>query len=78
MQISDICAALETAMEVAKGSIGPDTKLKEHPSWDSLAVIAFISESDSKFHKVLPAKDLAEATTPAELFALFLVINTQP
>lgn len=56
-------------LEVEVGEVSLTTVLDED-NWDSLAIVAFISEVDSTFDLILSPESVGEATTVAQLATL--------
>lgn len=67
MSNQSVLNIISEIMEV--DSVGLDLELDEE-NWDSLAVISFIAEVDSKLGQLLDAKSVNESKTVAELVSL--------
>ena len=65
-QILEIIAEI---LEIEVNEISLDSALDED-SWDSLAVVTFISEIDSNFDQVISPLDVNEVKTVADLIDL--------
>ena len=65
-QILEIIAEI---LEIEVNEISLDSALDED-SWDSLAVVTFISEIDSNFDQVISPSDVNEVKTVADLIDL--------
>lgn len=61
---------LEEIMDVDSGTLHIDDILKDYDEWDSLSVLTFISEIDSRFGKKISGEDIKKFVTVADAIAV--------
>lgn len=57
-------------LEMEKGALKGDERLKDIEQWDSLGLISFIAMLDEHFHRSLPAQKIQECRTVNDLMGL--------
>ncbi len=67
MDHSQFCRHVESAMNVADGSIDPTSRFQELQAWDSVAALMVIAVIDREYGVVLDASKLVECQTVGEL-----------
>jgi acyl carrier protein len=45
-------------LNIDKGSIGPETEIKDVPEWDSLAQLQIVGEFEVTFNITIPMEDM--------------------
>lgn len=71
MTKGEFYSALESLLELERGSIQGTESLDDLSHWDSMAVLAFIALAYSELHEVTSPPALAECRTVADLVKLF-------
>ncbi len=61
---------LDEIIEVAPGTVVPDSVLSDLASWDSLAVLSFIALADERLKAVVSGNSISGCRTGADLLAL--------
>ena len=61
----------ELANILDEDSVSESAKLRDYPSWDSLAVLSIVAMADSKFGFTLTFPDVRGLDTVADLWAFF-------
>jgi len=70
MDKENFLEALEELLELDADSIKGDEALTSLDTWDSLAILGFISFADEKCGKILSVTDINQAQTVNDLYAL--------
>jgi len=70
MTKQEFLRALETQLEVPKGSLREDEKLTDLESWDSMAAVLFIALADEKAGLTLSGSQIAGSKTIGDLLSL--------
>lgn len=61
---------LEEIMDLDAGTLKVEDSLAEYQEWDSLAVLTFISEMDSRFGKKVTGDQIKAFVTVADAIAI--------
>ncbi len=61
---------LEEIMDLDLGTLHIDDTLKDYDEWDSLTVLTFISEIDSRFGKKISGEEIKKFVTVADAIAV--------
>ncbi len=61
---------LEEIMDLDAGTLKPEDILAEYQEWDSLTVLTFISEMDSRFGKKVTGDQIKAFITVADAIAI--------
>ncbi len=61
---------LEEIMDLDAGTLKPEDILAEYQEWDSLTVLTFISEMDSRFGKKVTGDHIKAFITVADAIAI--------
>lgn len=67
MTRNEFYSQIETTLGTEPGTIHTDTKLKDVPKWDSMAVILFQGMVDDELHTTIEGDDMLSATTFGDL-----------
>lgn len=70
MRKTEFLAAIDEILEQPAGTLQGDETLSSLPRWDSLAIIGFIALLDAQFGMQVPATEILECRTVADLTAL--------
>lgn len=63
-------AMLEEMMELAAGTLTPQTKLADLAEWDSVATLAFMAMIDEEFDKIIKGSQIKKFKTVADALAV--------
>lgn len=71
MSIADFISELEQSYEGCEpGSLRPDTRFRDLPFWDSLAVLTTLAAFDTCFNRQISSDDLKKCETIEDIFNL--------
>jgi acyl carrier protein len=70
IELSNLTALIEEAVQGLPGSVGPDTDLGSLDGWDSMGLVIFIELVQTKTGVELAVHDLRACTRPPEVAAL--------
>ncbi len=61
---------LEEIMDLDSGTLKAEDKLADYEEWDSLSILSFISEMDSKFGKKVSGDQVKALVTVADAISM--------
>ncbi|MCB9913921.1 MAG: hypothetical protein H6828_02085 [Planctomycetes bacterium] len=70
MQLADVCAMIEEAVQAVPGSVGEATVLGNLDGWDSMGLVIFIELTQDRAGAELAVHELRACQSPAEVAAL--------
>lgn len=70
IELSDLTALIEEAVQALPGSVAPDTDLGTLDGWDSMGLVIFIELVQTKTGVELAVHDLRACSRPPEVVAL--------
>ncbi len=71
MSIAEFISELEQSYEGCEaGSLRPETRFRELPYWDSLAVLTTLAAFDSCFNRQISSEDLSKCDTLEDIYKL--------
>ena len=70
MTIDDFIEKFAFAIEADEGTLKPDTRFKELPTWDSLNTLAVIAMADADYGVTVTGRDIEASTTVNDMWAI--------
>jgi acyl carrier protein len=61
---------LEEMLELAPGTLNPDTPLSQIPTWDSMAAVGFLALADGTYNTAVSPANIQKCKTVNELSLL--------
>jgi acyl carrier protein len=72
MELKEFIENFAEAIDAESVDIGKDTIFKDHPNWDSMAVLSVIAMVDEYYGKILTGDEIESAANVEELFKTVL------
>lgn len=70
MEIQKFVEQFADAIEVEVSQVSSDLIFKDHPQWDSMAVLSIIAMVDKNYSKIITGEDIENCKTVKELFEI--------
>ena len=71
MNLQEKLTLIEEVLDVAEGSLTPETLLAEVDEWDSIAALSLVVMLDEKFEKTVSGAQIKALESVNDIFSLY-------